>query len=155
MAEEYGFTLNMSAVVNKDGKLSLGVKANDTNGFDVDVQRDNVDVESITDTKSFMQDFLDEIEAAYQKKETEDNSVEGRLKRLEEENAKLRKQLEQTRLEKQAMRTSKPVENKKAESADNPMKKDEKKKPARRNSYGIFDDLFYDFGLFDKFLSNW
>ena len=137
MAEEYGFTLNMSAVVNKDGKLSLGVKANDTDGFDIDVQRNNVDVESI-DTESFMQDFLDEIEAAYEKKDRpEDNSAEGRLKRLEEENAKLRKQLEQTRLEKQAMRTSEPVEHKKKDGT----KKDTKRRSARCDFYDFFDDF--------------
>lgn len=147
MAEEYGFTLNMSAVVNKDGKLSMGVKVNDTEGFDVDVKRDNVDVDT-TNWETFMQDLLDEIEGSCKSKE--DNSVEGRLKRLEEENAKLRKQLEQTRLEKQAMRTSEPIESKKSEVT----KKDAKKKPTHRNSYDLFDKLIWDFDRFDKFLFN-
>lgn len=97
---DYGFTLNMSAVVGEDGKLSFGVKLNDTDGVDLDIQRDNLDVDNI-DLDKLLKEIQAEVESQQKKPEVEDNSVEGRIKRLEEENERLRKQLEQTRLEKQ------------------------------------------------------
>lgn len=140
---DYGFTLNMSAVVGEDGKLSFGVKANDTDGIDLDIKRDNLDVDNL-DLDKLLKEIQQEVESQQKGHEIEDNSIEGRIERLEKENERLRKQLEQTRLEKQAMRTSKPV--------------DEEKKPeeksSRRNSYDLFDKLLWDFGRFDKFLFN-
>ena len=144
---DYGFTLNMSAVVGEDGKLSFGVKLNDTDGVDLDIQRDNLDVDNI-DLDKLLEGIRKEVEEQQKQPEVEDNSVEGRIKRLEEENERLRKQLEQTRLEKQAMRTPKPVSDKKCEE------KKPEENTSRRNSYDLFDKLLWDFGRFDKFLFN-
>lgn len=144
---DYGFTLNMSAVVGEDGKLSFGVKLNDTDGVDLDIQRDNLDVDNI-DLDKLLADIQKEVKEQQKQPEVEDNSVEGRIKRLEEENERLRKQLEQTRLEKQAMRTTKPVSDKKCEE------KKPEENTNRRNSYDLFDKLLWDFGRFDKFLFN-
>lgn len=144
---DYGFTLNMSAVVGEDGKLSFGVKANDTDGIDLDIKRDNLDVDNL-DLDKLLKEIKQEVESQQKSHEIEDNSIEGRIERLEKENERLRKQLEQTRLEKQAMRTSKPIDGEKREE------KKPEEKPSRRNSYDLFDKLLWDFGRFDKFLFN-
>lgn len=147
MEKDYGLTVNMSMVFNKDGKLSFGVKAKDSDGLDYDIKRADLDVDKLNWQELF-DDLYKELEGQKNGQRVEDNSLEGRLKRLEEENEKLRKQLEQTRLEKQAMRTSKPVVEKKAED------KKPEEKFTRRNSYDLFDKLLWDFSQFDKFLFN-
>lgn len=147
MEKDYGITMNMSAVTSKDGKLSFGVKMKDSNGLNYDIKKENLDIDKI-DWQELVGQVKKELEQQEKSQKVEDNSLEGRLKRLEKENEKLRKQLEQTRLEKQAMRTSTPVVDKKAEN------KKAEEKPTRRNSYDLFDRLLWDFSQFDKFLFN-
>lgn len=111
MLSNYGFNFNTSAVTDKDGKISIGVNFEDSNGFKFDTQEEGT-VEEVSDAlyQKFLTKYLvdsvrrcqeeektKEIDAATENDkaspEADDNLIK-RLRKLEQENAKYKEMLD-------------------------------------------------------------
>lgn len=74
----YGLNFNASIAINENGYTSIGLKANDTDGLDVDIYKTGDDSEQVTQDiiQSFFIDFLASREAAERKAKEKEQEKE-------------------------------------------------------------------------------
>lgn len=105
---DYGFTFNTSAVIDENDKISIGVDYKDSNGFKFNTQ-EHGEVDDVADNlyQRFLTEYLaDAVRRAQEEKKAEtsapkaevatasDNLIQ-RLRKLEQENAKYKKMLDE------------------------------------------------------------
>ena len=181
MDKSFGFNLNASMVIDKDGKTSCGVSYKDSEGYNFRKDKKGEDVNSVlTDlANDFVDDYTEHFfsnKAAEKAKEVADSASEKqdekpepqvsddltkRLRELEEENRRLKAEKAAAEYKNgtratTCATTSVPVKPKSDSKPSKPIKKDENKEldAALSDFYAALDDFrkaAREFSIFDLF----
>lgn len=179
MDKSFGFNLNASMVIDKDGKTSCGVSYKDSEGYNFRKDKKGEDVDSVLAdlVKDFVGGYTEHListKAAEKAKEVADSATEKqeekpkpqvsdaltkRLRELEEENRRLKAEKAAAEYKNgtratTCATTSVPVKPKSESKPAKPIKKDENKEldAAFSDFYAALDDFkraAREFSIFD------